>query len=743
MKKLIDYVIKFPEKDEFLLGYKYPFNSCEILCSDNGLNISKLIKMPLGRLLKEKNKENKKNDKEVGNKDLKEDIKEKKEDIKGEVNNEIKKIEDINNKINEDNAKEPKNIAEKNEQNTIDNNREKKEDNSNNNESNDNIGDKEKDNKEEKEEKEENKEEKNKKDGDENIEKSNEEKNQEEKEERREEEKKDVIEEQHFDSFASSINDTEEEKEDLEKDNEEEIIDEIENENIINKEILAHFFSFIDNESSIENTVLSGYFTKITNFLLKKNTKMILEYLLIKNEIIFKKYLTNIGQPSIGNIIENILNALFENIISESDKYFNKILDFILDLISKEDTKDEAVEAIYQLLTNSIIYNNKLKFCYLIESSFIQKLKETIKKLYENKENNSKKIIYVLQLITKMNNNILNNLENRITPKLNFDAGKVEIINIIKAYDRNSYQYYSSNEKNTDLQNINDTYKSNLQNYCLPLKDISIIVIEDLLNDNNLGKNNKKFGIDYIYIFELICSVIDLYINNLNFDVEQRTFTMELINELIKSKIFTKINELYFLYKDNNMFSNIYSQIINIVTNEQSPKELIDNILLTEESKQEKDLVNLIINDIITNLKYIYEESKNEMYSLSFGHEINILNYIFSSNNSYIKELLENNQNFKFFYDMVVKNIMNQFNKKLYKINDNIEQKKVDVLNPYFDSQKEQSDTNIPFSLQSFNEIVSLFLLVYEKYIKNEDYEKILKENEESLEVSIVFYIKI
>ena len=679
-------------------------------------------------MLREKNNENKKTDKEVGNKD-------KKEDIKEEGNNEIKKIEDINNKVNEDNVNEPKNIEEQNKQNIIDNNREKKEDNSNNKESNDNISDKNKDNKEEKgEEKEENKEDKNKKEGEENSEKN--------KEEKKQEEKKDVIEEQHFDSFATSINDIEEEKEDLEKDNEEEIIDEIENENIINKEILDHLFSFIDNESSIENTVLSGYFTKITNFLLKNNTKMILEYLLIKNENIFKKYLTNIGQPSIGNIIENILNALFENIISDSDKYFNKILDFILDLISKEETKDETVEAIYQILTNSIIYNNKLKFCYLIESSFIQKLKDKIKILYENKDNKSKKIIYALQLITKMNNNILNNLENRITPKLDFDAGKVEIINIIKAYDRNSYQYYSSNEKKESLQNIFDTYKSNLQNYCLPLNDISIIVIEDLLNDNDLGKNNKKFGIKYIYIFELICSVIDLYINNLNFDVEQRTFTMELINELIKSKIFTKINELYFLYKDNNMFSNIYSQIINIVTNEQSPKELIDNILLTEENKAEKNLVNLIINDIINNLKYIYEESKNEMYSLSFGHEINILNFIFSSNNSYIKELLENNQNFKFFYDMMVKNIIKQFNKKLYKINDNIEQKKVDVLNPYFDSQKEQSDTNIPFSLQSFNEIVSLFLLVYEKYIKNEDYEKILKENEESLEVSIIFYIK-
>ena len=88
---------------------------------------------------------------------------------------------------------------------------------------------------------------------------------------------------------------------------------------------------------------------------------------------------------------------------------------------------------------------------------------------------------------------------------------------------------------------------------------------------------------------------------------------------------------------------------------------------------------------------------------------------------------------------MLVKNVMNQFNKKLYKINDNIEQKKVDVLNPYFDAQKEQSDSNIPFSLQSFNEIVSLYLKVYQKFIKNEDYKEILKENEEILEVRIYY----
>jgi integrase len=32
-----------PENEEYKEGYKYPYNSCEILCSENGLNINKLL----------------------------------------------------------------------------------------------------------------------------------------------------------------------------------------------------------------------------------------------------------------------------------------------------------------------------------------------------------------------------------------------------------------------------------------------------------------------------------------------------------------------------------------------------------------------------------------------------------------------------------------------------------------------------------------------------------------------------
>ncbi len=34
IKKLIDYSTKFPSKDEHNIGYKYPFNATEILCTD-------------------------------------------------------------------------------------------------------------------------------------------------------------------------------------------------------------------------------------------------------------------------------------------------------------------------------------------------------------------------------------------------------------------------------------------------------------------------------------------------------------------------------------------------------------------------------------------------------------------------------------------------------------------------------------------------------------------------------------
>ena len=43
IKKMIDYCIKMPEKEEYEKGHKYPYYSCEILCSMNGLNLERIL----------------------------------------------------------------------------------------------------------------------------------------------------------------------------------------------------------------------------------------------------------------------------------------------------------------------------------------------------------------------------------------------------------------------------------------------------------------------------------------------------------------------------------------------------------------------------------------------------------------------------------------------------------------------------------------------------------------------------
>ena len=693
----------------------------------------------------DKKEEDKKNDTKNDTKDEK-DIK--KDEVKNKEKNEVKeeqknteiKEEKEEKKVKEEenNEKEEKEGKEQTEQTEQKEEKQEKQEKQENQEK-EQIEQKEKKENQEKEQKEQ-KEKEEKQEAEQKEEK-------EEKEDKEDKEEKEINMEKEdiSDNFISSINDSDEEEKEQEKEenDEEEKIDEEKNKQIIYDELLNHLFEFLDNESSFKNNVLSGYFTKIINFLLKRNTKLILEYFVKNNEFLLNKLLNRIGQASICNIVENILNSLSEKIILDSDEHYYYIIEYIIKQISKNDSNEETVELICQLLINSIIYNNKKKFALFIESPLIETIKDQIKKLYENKENNETKIKNVIELVTKMNNNILINLENRITPNLNFDAVKVEIINIIKINDRNNYQYYNINDSKTTPEIVFNAYKSHLQKYCMSLNEICLTIINDIITNNTNNKDNKKFGLNNIYKFEFLCSVIDLYVNNLQYDVDIRVFTNEKINDLIKTNIFPEIINYFFKYKNNNFYVNIFTQIIQIITNEKSPKELIYNILLIDEKNEGKNLINMIVNDIINNLKYIFEESKNEMYSLCFSHDVSILNTIYNSTNEYIKEIIEKNPKEKFFYEMFIDNVMKLFNKKLYKINDKIEQKKPDLFNPYFDAQKEQSDTDIPFTLQSLNEIISLYLHVYEKYNKNEDYQELLKENEELLEVSIYLFFLI
>ena len=462
---------------------------------------------------------------------------------------------------------------------------------------------------------------------------------------------------------------------------------------------------------------------------------------------------------SIGNIIENFLTALSSNVVQNSDDYFNKIIDLLFEKMSQKDTDENTTKIICELLTNSILYNNlNIKFGSMIEKSLMTKL-EKIYKIYNDIIiENQKKILDILTFITKINNNLLENFETKSTPNFNYDKEKNEIIKLIKITDKIDYQFTTFNNNSNESTYVFSSYKNNFKNYCESLNNMAITTINDIISNNNfLLNNNKKvvnsfspnntetLGIKTIQKFEFLQSVFDLYINCLEFNVDERVFITAKIQDILKTNIFSVMCDLYFNYPSNNIYQNIFLQFIQIITNKNSPKELINGILLINDENTiwgNNNLISLIVNEIIKNYQYTFEVTNHKMNNLLFGSNVLILQKIFESDNSYIEEeIIPKLSNEKIFYEKFITKITEKFNKKLYKNETNEEKEtKLDPYNPRFDALKEQTDANINFSLEPLKEIIEFNLSVYEKCINNENYENILKEHEAELEVRF-FYI--
>ena len=384
-----------PENEEYKEGYKYPYNSCEILCSENGLNINKLLNVHNYESTSsiESDNININNDEKDNSKNTTE-----KEENNNIQNEQDVKMEDKN----MDNNKNDENINKDKENNE----NSKKEENLKENEKKDkNIDDKKEENNDNKNE-ENNKKEENTEDKNENN------------------EKKEELENDKKEENNDNKNENDEQKEEVKMDiDDEEIEVDVRNPKEMKKElpnyplvhsVLDHFFSFLDYQSSIENYFLNGYFNKITNYLIKTNTKIILDYILVNNQNIINKLISHIDRYSIANIVINLLNALSENDTPEGNTQYMMIVNKLIEQFNLSEKDDDTIEIICDLFIESIIYNNKFKLSKIIEENIITKFEMVIKKYYENAAQNNNKILFVVSLLTKMNKSIISNFNNKI-----------------------------------------------------------------------------------------------------------------------------------------------------------------------------------------------------------------------------------------------------------------------------------------------------------------------------------------
>ena len=109
---------------------------------------------------------------------------------------------------------------------------------------------------------------------------------------------------------------------------------------------------------------------------------------------------------------------------------------------------------------------------------------------------------------------------------------------------------------------------------------------------------------------EYLKTLIDIMVNS--FDSKYDESKIEILAEILKEKnIFWNLHDLFFNFPNSNIFQIHYSQIMNIILNENSPNCLIDAFLI-ESSNKKRNLIDIYIDNIISNMKFTFKLTNTE-----------------------------------------------------------------------------------------------------------------------------------
>ena len=407
---------------------------------------------------------------------------------------------------------------------------------------------------------------------------------------------------------------------------------------IIN-EIFEEIFKFLNLNLSERETYV-GYFQKIVNYLMTNEPKITIEYLFDKKNNIINGFYRHMNNESIHNILENILNYLSDR--EHNDKGPSQFNIIILDLLkeiesisnkkynmnknnSYYDDKNK-IDFICELIINTLVHNSSKNFIQLIlpssndNNDFMRKIKSLIENAVDmefNEDNHKKNmIINLLEILLQINSIIMYSKKfnnNFFSNDMTFFDDYYKKIRIFE------YQYIC--KKTINYDKIFEAFEENnkLNNsYLSIIKDIYGLIINDIKNNYN---NNKETSLMFLYEWKYILSSLKLFIFQFyafkNFDIIDGT------NDFYDKELFDLSIKLYFQSNTNNIYQNIFIDIIKLINYEKTPKYLINDFI----EKQ-----HLFIDNI---KKIVNEDNK---YSILLGLDIQILLLFYNSLNPAVVE---------------------------------------------------------------------------------------------------------
>ena len=420
------------------------------------------------------------------------------------------------------------------------------------------------------------------------------------------------------------------------------------------KEIMEKIFDFLKQKINLDETCV-GYFQKMVNYLLINEPKVTTDYLFNDNYLIIRNFYNHMNNASMENILENILNYISDQEIKEDNlenSKFNLIIMELLDEIgcniNKEynDNNDyinyindkNKIEFITELIINTLINNTEqhlIKLVFNPNCIFMNKLIFLIEKSanleYNNEKNNKKNLIINLLEIAQQLNIIIMNSKN-LTLKNNSKDDVIFFSDFYKKIKTFENQYFC--KKSINIENIYKSFEKNKDLYISSIKKIYELIKNDIIKNTNLNNDNKKEkGIALMLLSEwkFILSGLKIFIFQFyafedfksEFDNNNKDFYDE--------KLFDLSSKLFFISGENNLYQNIFVDIIKLLN-----FELVPNYFIKYFCKKHKSFIKKI--------KEI-NEKKEENTNILLGPYIQILLLFYTSRNPYLNQYYNNEKN--------------------------------------------------------------------------------------------------
>ena len=489
-----------------------------------------------------------------------------------------------------------------------------------------------------------------------------------------------------------------------------------------------YLLSFLnESEETKSNYVLVGYFYKILNHLFNSQSTKIVQYLFDypkKNEFdVLGLIVKNMKRKSMGEIVNKLL--LFQE--EGGEDFLQKRLELLEKVLEelKETTEEDKYECICSTLENTF-YNKGFFLEFMKDPKFL----DMMYTILEQSQSLPKKLMAVLKLFINIHENILKNLDNRCTTSV-AQENPMDFLSMFNG--GYALEEPSQKEINPEMEQILTKVFTNLItlieknnfNFLNDLDDYSQPENGEFMTTYQVKQ--KKLGMKKLSQIEFFRTILDILVNTYFKYEEQpiRDSIINIINKAQEKKIFWKMHKLFLDFPFCNLYQTFYSQILDIILNENSPECLIKYTFLEEEGEDKKNLIQIFIDKTIKEMEFKFISGRTAFHP-NYSFQISILNKIIESTNPFVVDLIKDDKNLAVFDKILGKEVDAIFKQKLLLSGDKDIQ-----LGPNIPSMTKEEDDLKYFGKKNFMELLEEDNQIYDVYLKGGDYEKLLNEKKE------------